>query len=71
MRRHPFDRKSRKPASRRARYASTAAHRGSLGIDLNSGREDLLAQQVVALLRRERLKVEFDRLADIRLGPLE
>lgn len=48
-----------------ARSASTPVQRGSLGIDLDGGCENLLAQQDVAVLRRECLQVEFDGLADI------
>ena len=41
---------------------------GSLGIYPNSGGQNLTAEQDIALLVRQRLEVEFDRLSYVRHG---
>jgi hypothetical protein len=53
----PFDRRSSKPARSRARSASGAVYRGSLGIHLNGSGEDLTAEEHIALVGRQRLQV--------------
>ena len=50
----------------RARSASAAVQRGSLGIHLDSGGQDLAAEQHVAFIDGQGFKVKLDGLLDIR-----
>src|SRR5579884_1263323 len=68
MRWLPFDRSRTKPVASNAFSASAAVQRGSLGIDFNGRRQNLLTQEHVALVRRQRLQVEFNGLADVGQG---
>ena len=51
---------------RQARSASTAVYRGSLGIHLYGGGEDLTAQEAIALGSREGFKVKIDCFLAVR-----
>ena len=45
-----MDRRSSKPTARRARSASSAVHRGSLGIHLDNGGQNLTAKEKIVLV---------------------
>ena len=48
-----------------ARSASVAVQRSSLGIHFDGRRQNLLAEQIIAFVARQRLEVELDCLSDI------
>jgi hypothetical protein len=52
-------------AASNARSASTAVHRGSLGIHFDGSRENLAAEEDVALVHRQSLKIQLDCFFDI------
>src|SRR4051812_24704971 len=55
-----------KPAASKARPASNAVHRGSLGIHLNGGREDLAAEEKMPFVSGQGFEVQFDGFFDVR-----
>ena len=57
-----FDRRHLKPTDCRARSGSIAVHRGSSGIHLDGGGQNLTADQDIPLIGRPGFEVELDGL---------